>query len=95
MRRLSSLMIEEEAEGPVVGEWEKFPIRGRGVPVATVFSLRKWSRSSKNSNILSWCMAIPRSARAVRWRVLSWVGMGEGTRPIIPRTTLLMLEMDR
>ena len=88
-------MMEEEAEGPNVGEWGKFLMRGTGVLVAVVFSRRKRSRSSKNSNIPSWYMAIPRSARAVRWRALSWVVIGEGTCPIISGTILLTLEMDR
>ena len=87
--------MEEEAEGLNIGEWGKFPTRGLGVPVATAFSLRNRSRSFKNSNIPSWYMAIPRSARAVHWRVLSWVGIGEGTRPIIPGITLLILETDK
>ena len=88
-------MIEEEAEGSNVGEWGKFPMRGTGVLVAIAFSRRKRSRSSKNSSIPSWYIVIPRSARAVCWRALSWVVIGEGTRPIISGTTLLMLEMDR
>ena len=88
-------MIEEEAEGPNVGEWGKFPMRGTGVLVAVAFSWRKQLRSSKNSSIPSWYIAIPRSARAVRWRALSWVVIGEGMCPIISGTTLLTLEMDR
>ena len=88
-------MIEEEVEGPNVGEWGKFPMRGTGVLVAVACSWRKRSRLSKNSSIPSWYMAIPRSARAVRWRALSWVVIGEGTRPIISGTILLTLEMDR